>query len=230
MGRRLRSKTVKFGRNAEITSYGDDKYVRCWNCRFICNTDRDLHARRGARSGDGISSSTNLLSNGHFDDWSDGVAKAPDDWRAALGNVARSSDYYYDVGNTSECSAQLTAWTAPYNNGVLGNQLTVTTYNGRDITFKCQAKTKYKNCTRLYISAGGEQTYSNFHPGDGNWHPLEVTATIPDDATSVNHVLQVKATEAFTALFDKATSVMLSEVQSGCPLCGCLLYQDRGKS
>ena len=48
------SKTVRYGRNADTTPYRDDKYVRCWNCGFPCNMDRDRRAPIGSHAGDGI--------------------------------------------------------------------------------------------------------------------------------------------------------------------------------
>ena len=43
------------GRNAEHPTYRDDKYIRCKHCNFICHLDRDSHAPRGSKRGDGIS-------------------------------------------------------------------------------------------------------------------------------------------------------------------------------
>ncbi len=54
--RRVKSTTVKTGRNAEHPTYADDRYVKCWHCGFICNLDRDIRMR--GRAGDGITSYT----------------------------------------------------------------------------------------------------------------------------------------------------------------------------
>ncbi len=54
MGRHIKSKRIGYGRNAENTGYRDDKYVKCWNCGFVCQTQRDARAKRGSTEGDGI--------------------------------------------------------------------------------------------------------------------------------------------------------------------------------
>ena len=54
MSRRIRSKTVTHGLNAENPKVPDDKYMECWNCGFVCNFKRDFNVVNGARTGDGI--------------------------------------------------------------------------------------------------------------------------------------------------------------------------------
>lgn len=54
MSRRIRSKTVKHGRNAENPPYPDDQWVHCWNCGFVCNLSREHRAKLGSKEGDGI--------------------------------------------------------------------------------------------------------------------------------------------------------------------------------
>lgn len=58
MSREIHSDSVRHGRNAETVYPPDNKYIRCWNCGFICNTDRDLHVPKGSRLGDGITTNT----------------------------------------------------------------------------------------------------------------------------------------------------------------------------
>ena len=48
------SKTIKYGRNRDNVPFADDKYVKCWNCGFICHLSRDGRASIGSRAGDGI--------------------------------------------------------------------------------------------------------------------------------------------------------------------------------
>ena len=50
----LRSKAVHYGRNLDLVTYADDRYVRCNNCGFIAHLDRDTTAPNGSRVGDGI--------------------------------------------------------------------------------------------------------------------------------------------------------------------------------
>lgn len=54
MGRRIESKTVKTGRNAEHPGYADDRYIKCKRCGFVCHLDRDDKSVRGSREGDGV--------------------------------------------------------------------------------------------------------------------------------------------------------------------------------
>jgi hypothetical protein len=50
----INSDAVNHGLNRDVGKYKDDRYVRCWNCGFICHLDRDPRVRRGTRVGDGI--------------------------------------------------------------------------------------------------------------------------------------------------------------------------------
>ena len=53
MSRRIYSRAVHTGRNAEHVTHKDNRYVTCSNCGFICHLDRDIHASRNSRVGDG---------------------------------------------------------------------------------------------------------------------------------------------------------------------------------
>ena len=48
------SDAVHHGRNFDLGAYKDDRYVRCNNCGFMCQLDRDKTAPKGSRLGDGI--------------------------------------------------------------------------------------------------------------------------------------------------------------------------------
>ena len=51
---RIPSTRVGYGRNRETTALHDDKYVKCWNCGFICQLQRDGRSQIGSTAGDGI--------------------------------------------------------------------------------------------------------------------------------------------------------------------------------
>lgn len=50
----IKSTAVHTGRNRDISTWDDDRYVTCSNCGFICHLDRDVRAQRPSRVGDGI--------------------------------------------------------------------------------------------------------------------------------------------------------------------------------
>ena len=60
MGRRIKSDRVVYGRNSENVALDDARYVKCWNCGFICHLDRDARSKRGSTEGDGISQTKTL--------------------------------------------------------------------------------------------------------------------------------------------------------------------------
>lgn len=53
-GRPVRSEAVEYGRNWDQGAYSDKRYVRCKRCGFMCQTQRDMHAKRGSRLGWGM--------------------------------------------------------------------------------------------------------------------------------------------------------------------------------
>ena len=53
MRRKLYSEDVTYGRNATTTPNRDAKFIRCFNCGFMCNLDRDNRHRIGSQAGDG---------------------------------------------------------------------------------------------------------------------------------------------------------------------------------
>ena len=50
----VRSKAVNYGRNEDITSLQDNKYVRCGKCGFVCQTQRDLKSTKRSHLGWGL--------------------------------------------------------------------------------------------------------------------------------------------------------------------------------
>lgn len=47
MSKWIPSETIKTGEHAEHPAYEDDRYVKCWNCGFICHLERDKRGGRG---------------------------------------------------------------------------------------------------------------------------------------------------------------------------------------
>jgi hypothetical protein len=62
----------------------------------------------------------------------------------------------------------------------------------RRITFSVKARASEPMSARIMLTLGGAKFYSPYHPGDGGWHTLTVSATAPFDwnltAMSVNLV------------------------------------------
>lgn len=61
---------------------------------------------------------------------------------------------------------------------------------GKQVTFKAETWCDTASCLRLAIYDGTTTTYSSYHDGDSTWRddadPLDVTATIDDEATDVS--------------------------------------------
>jgi len=81
MSRDVPSDAVHSGLNADKGTYKDDRHVRCKNCGFICNLDRDAKFPRGSKAGDGIShpgivayDGSGVTYDGTDDDWDDTVS------------------------------------------------------------------------------------------------------------------------------------------------------------
>jgi len=54
MSRNIPSDAVNHGRNRDLATHRDNRYVRCWNCGLINNLDRETHSPRGSHKGDGF--------------------------------------------------------------------------------------------------------------------------------------------------------------------------------
>jgi hypothetical protein len=64
------SDRVSYGRNQDLGTRNDSKFVRCARCGFVCHLDRDRRSRNGARDGEGISYASDITfdaSNVGFD-------------------------------------------------------------------------------------------------------------------------------------------------------------------
>ena len=77
----IRSTRVGSGRNPDLGTYRDDRFVRCAKCGFINNLDREVHLPEGSRAGWGftygeeitmdsssIMDSTTVQMNGYYID------------------------------------------------------------------------------------------------------------------------------------------------------------------
>jgi hypothetical protein len=51
---RIDSDAIHYGRNKDIGTYRDDRYVRCRKCGHICHLDRDRRSHDGDHAGMGI--------------------------------------------------------------------------------------------------------------------------------------------------------------------------------
>lgn len=52
--RPINSKAVHNGRNRDLGTYRDDRYVRCGRCGFVCNIDRHSRSPYGSKAGQGL--------------------------------------------------------------------------------------------------------------------------------------------------------------------------------
>jgi hypothetical protein len=52
------SDSISTGRNPDLGTWKDNRYVRCQRCGFMCHLDRDSRASEGSRVGEGMSYST----------------------------------------------------------------------------------------------------------------------------------------------------------------------------
>ena len=48
------SDEIRTGRNAENNVPRDSRYIRCSRCGWMCNTDRDIRAPYGSKTGEGV--------------------------------------------------------------------------------------------------------------------------------------------------------------------------------
>lgn len=68
MGRPIDSDRVGYGKNRDLGTWRDDRYVRCSRCGFICHLDRDSRSRDGDRRGWGIKFEQSVANEGWFED------------------------------------------------------------------------------------------------------------------------------------------------------------------
>jgi hypothetical protein len=54
----IRSDAVHYGRNKDLGTWRDDRYIRCARCGFVCHLDRDNPAPKGSKLGWGMDYAT----------------------------------------------------------------------------------------------------------------------------------------------------------------------------
>ena len=54
MSRPIHSTEVRTGRNIDLGTYRDSRYIRCGKCGFINHLDREVHLPEGSRAGYGF--------------------------------------------------------------------------------------------------------------------------------------------------------------------------------
>jgi len=69
MGNHIDSDRVGYGKNRDLGTWRDDRYVRCSRCGFICHLDRDSRSRDGDRRGWGVNFEQSVSAGGWFSGW-----------------------------------------------------------------------------------------------------------------------------------------------------------------
>lgn len=147
----------------------------------------------------------NIIRNGDFERWTKGVDQAPDGWEiVGSGGVVREeatvlfSKYSAKVTLSADGDAQLRQ-ILPFD---IRNR-----YEGRTCSFGCYVKTSVSDFARVAIEAGGVTHFSTYHPGDGEWHLLTVTAEISVDAYNLYFHHFLIGSSGNVAYFDGAIAV-----------------------
>jgi hypothetical protein len=175
-----------------------------------------------------------LLVNGGFEIWQRGGgpytasnAFFADRWLQTLvgtDTFSTSSDTInYDAGSGSRYCAATTftigtgagqSYQGQLLNATDGHQV-----RSRTFSFSIRVRTSTANAVRAAIKSdgtGGTTTYSGFHPGTGAYATLNVTATLPADATYLYVLLYYTA--SCTAYLDNAVVVSGSQYANYVPL------------
>jgi hypothetical protein len=135
----------------------------------------------------GTFDSAQLLDNGDFEDWSAGVAVAPDSWTKAPaggGSIARVA------------SPKIGTYAAQLTSDVDGDSLYqsihaekgIAYWRGRTVTYSGWIYSAWANTGRIAIFDGAGVTYSDYHTGGASYELLTVTRTIDAGATEVTIV------------------------------------------
>jgi len=78
-------------------------------------------------------------------------------------------------------------------------------YRGKPLAGRLPVKCATANAARAFLIGGGASSYSAYHPGDGQWHDLDVALTVDPAAGAVEFGLDVRLD--CTAWADNATLV-----------------------
>ena len=137
----------------------------------------------------------NILDNGGFEVWQRGTTfngavnaqYTADRWKNSYGgtptvNMTQESTIVHDGG----FSLKVVITASPSGLWSIVQQVeNYSAYRGKTMTFSCWLNTTMTNCN-LVIYDGFTLTSSAFHPGDGQWHQLSVTATMSASATALD--------------------------------------------
>lgn len=137
----------------------------------------------------------NILDNGGFEVWQRGTtfngagnaAYTADRWKNSYGgspvaNMTQESSTIHD----GQYSMKVVITSAP-GSSIWGMGQTVEnyqSYRGKTLSFSCWVNTTMSN-VNLVLYDGITLTAGAFHPGDGQWHQLTVTATMSASASLV---------------------------------------------
>ena len=144
-------------------------------------------------------STTNLLSNGSFENWSSGPAAAPDSWVLHNGPVARESAQVESGIYSAKLSTPVgTSYLSQYQNVSIGSTYTLGTW----------IETSDTSVQIAIQEVGLDYTsyWSGFHTGSGSWEFLTRTMTVPGDWVKASNILHISGTGE-SAYFDSAILV-----------------------
>ena len=216
----IHSDSVTHGRNAEYVTPRDNKYIRCWNCGFMCNSDRDMSSSKGSTVGDGVTTPATLL---------DGAVLA--------GAIAITVDA--TTGFATPETGSITAFASggrkrttvtSASHGLKGGKVVITSTTNYNGTFYID--NIFTNTFDIHIAFVADDA-------TGTWtvpHYIYIHDT--GSATSAPRVDKVLYTAiASSTSFTTATGTVLAHddnmyvkgetTYAGCPFCGCLHYKRR---
>jgi len=148
--------------------------------------------------------SSNFLYNWSFENWSAGINVAPDGWSFATsgsGSVSQNTEYTYN----NDYSAQLVGSSgSTYISQYLQTRNPISFWQNQMLTLGCWVRS---NSTSAYIQIyDGVNSNTTYHPGDGQFHFLNVTHIISSTATILTTTLGI--TGSATAYYDDAVAIL----------------------
>ena len=152
--------------------------------------------------------SSNFLYNWSFENWSAGINVAPDGWSFATsgsGSVSQNTEYTYN----NDYSAQLVGSSgSTYISQYLQTRNPISFWQNQMLTLGCWVRS---NSTSAYIQIyDGVNSNTTYHPGDGQFHFLNVTHIISSTATILATTLGI--TGSATAYYDDAVAILGSVI------------------
>lgn len=145
---------------------------------------------------------TNLIQNGNFSAWGNGISVAPDDWQITGAGAAIAQESGVGLVQFGEFSAKVTRASA--NTGLTQDVIPVsgistsenTIFRNRTVTLGCWVNTSTPSAGLIRIFDGVTGTNSAFHTGSGNWEFLTLTVTLGASATKLEVILNVAVNSA----------------------------------